>query len=472
MSTNKEICRFITCGSVDDGKSTLIGRLLYDSKNLFKDQADILIKDSSKNGRKQEDILDFSLLLDGLISEREQKITIDVAYIFFNTSKRKFIVADTPGHEQYTRNMATGASTADIAIILIDARYGILPQTKRHSFIVALLGIKNIIVAINKMDLVNFSQDIFNKIKFDYEEIISHLPYNQTITFNYIPISALYGDNVVKSSPKTTWFSEQPLLSLLDNIHLYESKCTSKEDYEKSHCLRFPVQYVNRPNLDFRGYCGSIVSGNIKIGDNITVLPSLMNTTVKEIISTESGNCKIQQACFPMAITLTLKDEIDISRGNLIVHSNNLVPQITKNFSAMIIWMHLEPLILHKSYIIKLATSQIKGTFIAINYKKNINNFSETNTTSLHMNDIGKCDLQLEQSLTVDLYIDCKSTGSFIIIDRYSNDTLGAGIITDITKIDHKNQFDDKNMRKYTKSEKALNAYIRKKFPEWKCRAI
>jgi sulfate adenylyltransferase subunit 1 len=317
---NKEICRFITCGSVDDGKSTLIGRLLYDSKMIFEDQFSAIEKDSKKSGTTGDKI-DLALLVDGLASEREQGITIDVAYRFFSTEKRKFIIADTPGHEQYTRNMATGASTADVAIILIDARQGVLTQTKRHSYITSLLGIKNIIVAINKMDLVDFSQARFNEIQEEYNKIvIPHLSHHNDISFTYIPISALDGDNIVSISDKSSWYNGLPLMELLDSIEIHK---------KENNSFRLPVQYVSRPHLNFRGFCGTIASGSIKVGDRITVLPSKKSSIVKSIVSNDIKDLRPknkdesvetnQTAFAPMATTITLEDEIDISRGDMIV---------------------------------------------------------------------------------------------------------------------------------------------------------
>ena len=316
---NKEILRFITCGSVDDGKSTLIGRLLYDSKMIFEDQLAAIEKDSKKVGTTGDKI-DLALLVDGLASEREQGITIDVAYRFFSTDKRKFIIADTPGHEQYTRNMATGASTADVAIILIDARQGILTQTKRHSYIASLLGIKNLIVAINKMDLVDFSQDVFEKIKRDYNDIISFLPHHADLNIQFIPISALDGDNILTNSPKCSWYKGLPLMPLLDTIPIHKQESSS---------FRLPVQYVIRPHLNFRGFSGTIASGEIKVGDEITVLPSRKTSKVKSIVSNDIKDLRpigkdetvetIEKAFAPMATTITLEDEIDISRGDMIV---------------------------------------------------------------------------------------------------------------------------------------------------------
>lgn len=466
---NKEICRFITCGSVDDGKSTLIGRLLYDSKMIFEDQLSAIEKDSKKSGTTGDKI-DLALLVDGLASEREQGITIDVAYRFFSTDKRKYIIADTPGHEQYTRNMATGASTADVAIILIDARQGVLTQTKRHSYIASLLGIKKIIVAINKMDLVNFSQELFEEIKKNYELIIPNLPHHKNIEFRYVPISALDGDNIVTNSDRCNWYNKKPLMELLDTIDISK---------EASDNFRFPVQYVNRPHLNFRGFCGTITSGSIKIGDRITVLPSRKTSRIKSIVSNEINELRpktkdenvetVESAFAPMSTTLTLEDEIDISRGDMIVKSES-IPDISNKFSVMVVWMTEEPMTLNQNYIIKRATSVMNGTFKSIAYKKDINTFDELETSHLELNDIAKCTLFLDRKIAVDPYSENRFTGSFIIIDRYTNNTVGAGMIS--SSIIDASMDNDISMREYTKAEKELNTYIRKNFPEWECKTI
>jgi len=466
---NKEICRFITCGSVDDGKSTLIGRLLYDSKMIFEDQLAAIEKDSKKSGTTGDKI-DLALLVDGLASEREQGITIDVAYRFFSTEKRKFIIADTPGHEQYTRNMATGASTADVAIILIDARQGILTQTKRHSYIASLLGIKNLIVAINKMDLVDFSEDRFEKIKKDYQEIIPNLPHNNDITFRYIPISALDGDNILTNSPKCTWYKEQPLMQLLDTVEIHE---------KENNDFRLPVQYVNRPHLNFRGFCGTIASGKISVDDEITVLPSRKTSKVKSIVSNNIKDLRpigkdevvetINTAFAPMATTITLEDEIDISRGDMIVKSNS-IPKVSNKLGVMVVWMDEKPLELNSSYIIKRATSVINGSFKSIEFKKDINTFDEIRASKLELNDIAKCTLSIDRQIAVDPYNENRHTGSFIIIDRYTNTTVGAGMI--ISSIENATSDTEETRKEYTKAEIELNEYIRKNYPEWNCKEI
>jgi len=463
---NKEICRFITCGSVDDGKSTLIGRLLYDSKMIFEDQLAAIEKDSKKSGTTGDKI-DLALLVDGLASEREQGITIDVAYRFFSTDKRKFIIADTPGHEQYTRNMATGASTANMAIILIDARQGVLTQTKRHSYIVSLLGIKNIIVAINKMDLVDFSQERFEEIQSEYASIIPKLPHHQDISFRYIPISALDGDNIVSLSKRCNWYHDKPLMELLDTIEIQTRKESS---------FRMPVQYVSRPHLNFRGFCGTIASGTISVGDEITVLPSKKSSKIKSIVSNEIKELRpknkdesvetIPTAFAPMATTITLEDEIDISRGDMIVKSED-IPQISSNLSVMLVWMSETPMKLNSSYIIKRATSVINGTFQSIEYKKDINTFDELQTKELELNDIAKCTLWLDRAIAVDPYEYNRYTGSFIVIDRYTNETMGAGMIASSIIGGHEEEH-----KEYSQAELELNAFIRRNYPEWNCREI
>lgn len=472
---NKEILRFITCGSVDDGKSTLIGRLLYDSKMIFEDQLASIEKDSKKSGTTGDKI-DLALLVDGLASEREQGITIDVAYRFFSTDKRKFIIADTPGHEQYTRNMATGASTADLAIILIDARQGVLTQTKRHSYIASLLGIKNLVVAINKMDLVDFSQNRYNEIVKDYEEqVLAKLETNDhRLSTTFIPISALDGDNIISNSPKCSWYKGLPLMQLLDSVEIH---------HDENDDFRLPVQYVNRPHLNFRGFCGTIASGSIKVGDEITVLPSRKTSVVKEIIAPTAANMKktidyrpstIDYAYAPMATTITLKDEIDISRGDMIVKSN-CIPKVSNKLEVMVVWMDEKPLELNDSYIIKRATSVINGSFKSIDFKKDINTFEEIDANSLELNDIAKCTLSIDRKIAVDSYYENRHTGSFIIIDRYTNTTVGAGMIlksivnsqSSIETMDYKLSTKD-----YSQAEIALNAYIRENFPQWECKEI
>ena len=459
---NKDMLRFLTCGSVDDGKSTLIGRMLYDSKMIFDDQLSAAESESKKYGTTGEKI-DMALLVDGLQSEREQGITIDVAYRFFATENRKFIIADTPGHEQYTRNMVTGASTADVAIILIDARKGILTQTRRHSFIVSLLGIEHVVVAINKMDLVDFSEDTFNEIKQAYSELAGELGIKNSY---YIPLSALDGDNVVDTSKKTPWYDGKPLLGLLDTMDI--TKEERKEDF------RFPVQYVNRPNLDFRGFCGTIAAGSVKVGDDITVLPSGKSTKVKSIInagdiSEADRNSTTDEACAPMAITITTEDEVDISRGDMIVHTDNL-PRVSNSIKTMLVWMDEKPMELGRSYDIKRATSVVSGSFEHINYKVDVNTYERTQVNSLELNDIASCKMLLTRPIAADSYETNRLTGGFIVVDRISNNTVGAGMIIGVSRRDEDaTKLADKS---YTDAEKALNAYIRENFPEWECKVV
>ncbi len=459
---NKDMLRFLTCGSVDDGKSTLIGRMLYDSKMIFDDQLSAAESESKKYGTTGEKI-DMALLVDGLQSEREQGITIDVAYRFFATESRKFIIADTPGHEQYTRNMVTGASTADVAIILIDARKGILTQTRRHSFIVSLLGIEHIIVAINKMDLVDFSEEIYNEIAQAYAELASELGIKNTY---YIPVSALDGDNVVDQSKNTPWFKGEPLLSLLDSMDI------SKE--EKAEDFRFPVQYVNRPNLDFRGFCGTIAAGSIKVGDEITVLPSGKTTKIKSIINAGDINEKnrvatSQEAYAPMAITITTEDEVDISRGDMVVHTKSL-PRVSNSLKVMLVWMDEKPMEIDRSYDIKSATSVVSGHFDHINYKVDVNTYKREQVHKLNLNDIASCKMVLTRAIAADAYETNRLTGSFIVVDRVTNNTVGAGMIVSVSRREEDAvKLADK---KYTDAEKALNQFIRTNFPEWECKVV
>ena len=409
----KELLRFLTCGSVDDGKSTLIGRLLYDAKMIFEDQLEAVAADSSRVGTVAEG-LDLALLVDGLQAEREQGITIDVAYRYFSTSKRKFIIADTPGHEQYTRNMATGASNCSLAIILVDARHGVLTQTKRHTFIASLLGIKHIIVAINKMDLVDYSEEAYNQIRKDYAAFSAKLDITD---LRYLPLSALKGDNVVDKSPNMPWYDGAPLMSLLENIQIVSDK--NLNDF------RFPVQYVNRPNLDFRGYCGTVASGIVKKGDNILVLPSRKTSKVKSIVTYDG---ELEEAFPPQAVTIQLEDEIDISRGDMLVHPNNL-PYFSDRVDAEIVWMAEEPMQPGKQYLIKQSTKKTTGAITNIKFKIDINILEEQPAEALNLNEIGRCDLTLSQRIAFDPYQGSPHTGSFIIIDRLTNVTVGAGMI-------------------------------------------
>jgi bifunctional enzyme CysN/CysC len=411
----KELLRFITCGSVDDGKSTLIGRLFYEAKMIYEDQLAAIKKDSTKFGTTGEDI-DLALFTDGLEAEREQGITIDVAYRYFSTDKRKFIIADTPGHEQYTRNMATGASTADLAIILIDARHGVLVQTKRHSFIVSLLGIKHVIVAINKMDLVDYSQEIFDSIRADYQGFAARLDLPDV---HFIPISALKGENVVGQSAKMPWYNGPPLMHLLESVYIGSDR--NLEDF------RFPVQYVLRPNLDFRGFSGTIASGIIRKGDEIMALPSRKTSRIKSIVTFDG---ELDEAFAPQSVTLTLEDEIDISRGDMVVRPGN-VPRVEQRFEATVVWMAEEPLVAGKSYWFKQTTRLAAGTISTMRYQIDVNTLHRKDAPTLKLNEIGRCRITLSQPVAFDGYRRNRGTGSFIIIDRLTNSTVGAGMILD-----------------------------------------
>lgn len=423
----KELLRFITCGSVDDGKSTLIGRLLFESKMIYEDQLAAIQKDSGRYGTTGTEI-DLALLTDGLEDERQQGITIDVAYRYFSTDKRKFIIADTPGHEQYTRNMATGASSADLAIILIDARHGVMVQTKRHSFIVSLLGIKHIIVAINKMDLVGFSQETFEKIKRDYTDFAARL---ELPDVHFMPISALKGDNVVENSQSMAWYQGPPLMHLLETVYIGSDR--NLEDF------RFPVQTVNRPNLDFRGFCGTIASGIVRKGDEIMALPSRKRSRVKSIVTYDG---ELAEAFAPQAITLTLEDEIDISRGDMIVRPGN-VPRVEQKFDAMIVWMNEEPMVPGKSYWFKQTTKVAPGAISTMRYQVDVNTLHRKDAPTLGLNEIGRCSITLSQPIAFDAYRRNRGTGAFIIIDRLTNATLGAGMILDRAAEGRRDHWDD-----------------------------
>ncbi|MBL4822514.1 MAG: sulfate adenylyltransferase subunit CysN, partial [Colwellia sp.] len=444
---NKELVRFLTCGSVDDGKSTLIGRLLHDSKMIFEHQLAAIEKDSKKSGTTG-DTIDLALLVDGLQSEREQGITIDVAYRYFSTDKRKFIIADTPGHEQYTRNMATGASTCDIAIILIDARYGVQVQTRRHSFICSLLGIKHIIVAVNKMDLVDYSQERYQAIKKDYREFTENLNFSDV---RFIPMSALNGDNVVEESENMSWYPGATLMKLLNTMDVKETEQFTE--------LRFQVQYVNRPNLDFRGFAGTLASGHVLVGDTIVALPSGKESVIKEIV-TFDGN--LERADKGMAVTLTLEDEIDISRGEMIVKKGSL-PTSAKELNATVVWMHENELEPGREYFIKHGSKMTTGHASKIVSKYDVNTMEKLATSQLAMNEIGIVDFVISEALHFDDYQENRGTGAFIIIDRLSNVTVGAGMI---------NHAIDGLVHEYSTFELELNALVRKQFPHWGARDI
>ncbi len=411
---NKSLLRLLTCGSVDDGKSTLIGRLLYDSKLIFDDQLSTLHADSEKVGNAGEGEIDYALLLDGLKAEREQGITIDVAYRYFATPKRKFIIADTPGHEQYTRNMASGASTADLALILIDARYGVITQTKRHTFLVSLLGLKHIVVVINKMDLKGYAEDIFNSIKADFEEFSAELDL-PNVTF--IPISALKGDNVVEKSDKMDWYTGEPLLPILEQVDVAEG--INFDDF------RFPVQLVSRPNLDFRGFAGTAASGTVRPGDRILALPSLKESTIKRIVTADGD---LDEAFAPQAVTLTLNDEIDISKGEMIVHAES-VPHISTHLEASIVWMTETPLKEGKTYVIRHTSRTTKAKVTELKFNVDVNTLQKHPTNELKLNEIGRIVITTHLPLFFDPYVKNRETGSFILIDPITNATAGAGMI-------------------------------------------
>lgn len=439
----KDLLRFLTCGSVDDGKSTLIGRLLHDSKMIYEDQLAAITKDSKKVGTTGEKV-DLALLVDGLQSEREQGITIDVAYRYFSTEKRKFIIADTPGHEQYTRNMVTGASTCDLAIILVDAREGVKTQTRRHSFLVSLLGIKHVIVAINKMDLMEYRQDVYEKIQKDYMEFSKQLTIPD---IRFVPISALEGDNVVNRSEKTPWFKGELLMELLESMQITEQQ---HKDF------RFPVQYVNRPHLNFRGFAGTIVSGSIKPGDAVTALPSGKTSTVKSVYTFDGD---LEEGNAPNAVTLTLNDEIDISRGDMIVKSDAL-PLHSNAYKTHMVWMSEDALIPNKQYSFKFATKMVPGSIASIDYQIDVNTLEKTDALHLNLNEIGVANIKLTQDVACDPYTENRKTGAFIIIDRLSNSTVGAGMIIKEHELNVKSH-------EYSEFELEMNALVRKHFPHW-----
>ena len=417
---HKSLLRLLTCGSVDDGKSTLIGRLLHDSKLVYEDQL-AAVKKASASGQGNQDSgeLDLALLVDGLQAEREQGITIDVAYRYFSTSKRKFIIADTPGHEQYTRNMATGASNCDLAIILVDARKGLLTQTRRHSFIVSLLGIKHVVVAVNKMDLVGYDKGVFEKIEQDYKNFTKNL---DIPNIHFIPVSALTGDNVVDKSTKMPWYQGQSLLNLLEDVDTQTDP--SKGDWQ------LPVQYVNRSGSDFRGYCGTITAGSIKLGDHIRVLPSGHTSTIKSIVTADGD---LPQAYAPMAITVTLTQEIDISRGDTLVHASNAAHTISSNqFTAHLVWMDQQTLSLTRDYELKLGSKRINARIKKIHHLINVNTLEQSFAKTLELNEIGLVELHLDAPIPAANFKHSKGLGSFILIDKISNATAAAGMIEDL----------------------------------------
>ena len=409
----KSLLRFLTCGSVDDGKSTLIGRLLSDTKQIFEDQLAALERDSRKHGTTGDDV-DFALLVDGLEAEREQGITIDVAYRFFATPKRKFIVADTPGHEQYTRNMATGASTADLAIVLVDARQGVLRQTRRHSIIASLLGIRNIVVAINKIDLVGFDQNVFHRITAEYQAFAASLGFKSIVP---IPMSARYGDNVTRRSDKMNWYAGPTLIEHLETVVV--------EEEVAERPFRFPVQYVNRPNLDFRGFAGTVASGAISQGDEVVVAKSGKASKVRRIVA-HGGD--LATAVAGQAVTLVLDDEVEVSRGNVLV-TPDARPHVADQFAANVVWFDEAAMLPGRSYILRTETDQASATVTELQYRVNVNDFAHEAAKSLEMNEVGVCNISTQSPLVFDNFAEDRTTGAFILIDRITNATVGAGMI-------------------------------------------
>jgi len=414
QSETKDLLRFSTMGSVDDGKSTLIGRLLYDAQCVYEDHLRALQADSIRLGTGPA--VDFALLTDGLKAEREQKITIDVAYRYFSTQKRHFIIADTPGHEEYTRNMATGSSTANLAIILIDARHGVLTQTKRHSFIASLLGIPRVLVAVNKMDLVDYSQSVFERIVADYREFATRLG---ILDVKFVPISALMGDNVVHRSSSMPWYRGEAILEHLEDVYIGSDR--NLVDF------RLPVQYVVRPNADFRGFSGQIASGVVKVGDEVLVLPSMKMSRIKSL--SVAGGAQDYAFC-PMSVTVTLEDEVDVSRGDMLVHPKNL-PRVQSTFEGMVVWMAHEPMRPDRTYLVKHTTRATKATVATIEYRVDVNTLSRLAPAPLAMNEIGRIVFQGTRSLFLDSYAHNRLTGSFIVVDLDTNNTVGAGMVID-----------------------------------------
>lgn len=410
----KSLLRLLTAGSVDDGKSTLIGRLLFDSKKLYEDQLQALERDSKRLGNAGAGEIDYALLLDGLKAEREEGITIDVAYRYFSTNQRKFIIADTPGHEQYTRNMITGGSTANLAIILVDARTGVITQTRRHTFLVSLLGIKHIVLAVNKMDLVDYSEEVFNKIKNEYLHLTAQLGIEDVTCF---PLSAKVGDNVVEKSEKTPWFEGTSLLQYLETVPIDQDR--NMNDF------RFPVQYVLRPNLDFRGFSGKVASGIIRKGDTVMALPSKKTSRVKSIVTYEG---ELDYAFCPQCVTITLEDEIDISRGEMLVKPDNL-PFIGRNIQTKLIWMDEEPMNRNKQFFLKIGTNTTRATINAVDYRIDINTMEQLEGKDFCLNEIGQVQITTAKTLFFDDYKQNRATGAFILIDPITNNTCAVGMI-------------------------------------------
>jgi bifunctional enzyme CysN/CysC len=437
----KSLLRFITCGSVDDGKSTLIGRLLYESHLVFEDHLAALEVDSAKVGTQGTD-LDFALLLDGLAAEREQGITIDVAYRFFSTERRKFIVADTPGHEQYTRNMVTGASTADVAVILVDARRGVLTQTRRHSYLVSLLGIRRVVVAINKMDLVDYSEARFGEIEADYREFAAQIGLTE---MEFIPLSALKGDNVTERSANMTWYDGPSLIEFLETVPV--------DDERAEQPFRMPVQWVNRPNLDFRGFSGQIVGGTIRAGDAIRVLPAGTTSTVGRIVTMDGD---LDEAIAGQSVTLTLADEIDVSRGDLICAAD-APAEVADQFEGHVIWMHEDAMLPGRPYLMKIGARTVGVTIGNPKYRVDINTLDHHAASTLELNEIGVCNLSLDRSIPFDPYNDNRDTGGFIVIDKITQNTVGAGLLHFALRRSHNIHWQDVKVDKAARIE--LNSH-------------
>jgi bifunctional enzyme CysN/CysC len=410
---HKDLLRFITCGSVDDGKSTLIGRMLYESKMIFEDQMSALVVDSKKSGTQGGE-LDFALLVDGLAAEREQGITIDVAYRFFSTSRRKFIVADTPGHEQYTRNMVTGASTADLAVILVDARSGILTQTRRHSYLVSLLGIRHVVLAVNKLDLVGYDKATFDRIESEYRAFAAQIGLDDIVC---IPISALRGDNLTETSPETPWYPGPPLMEHLETVDVHHGGADG--------AFRLPVQWVVRPDLDFRGFAGTVVGGSVRPGDPVRVLPSGRTSTIARIVTFDGDR---DRAVTDESIIVTLTDEIDVSRGDLLVAAGD-APAVADRFQAHLVWMSEDPLAPGRPYVLKCGTQAVPATVAGPDYAVDVNTLEQVAATTLQLNEIGVCTVSVDRAIAFDSYADNRDTGGFILIDRLSNATVAAGMI-------------------------------------------
>jgi len=410
---HKSMLRFITCGSVDDGKSTLIGRLLYDSKLVFEDHLAALESDSRKVGTQGGE-LDFALLVDGLAAEREQGITIDVAYRFFSTEQRKFIVADTPGHEQYTRNMVTGASTASVAVILIDARKGVLTQTRRHSYLVSLLGIRKVALAVNKLDLVDYSQDVFDQIEADYRAFASEIGLTD---ITCIPLSALKGDNITERSPNTPWYTGPTLIGYLETVEV--------DDDSRTGPFRMPVQWVNRPNLDFRGFSGTVVGGSVRPGDAVRVVPSGRESTVARIVTADGD---LDEAVSGQAVTLTLADEVDVSRGDVLAAAS-APPGVADQFECHLVWMNEDAMLPGRPYLLKIGTRTVTATVAQPKYKVNVNTLEHTATKTLELNEIGVSNISLDRPIPFDPYAENRDTGGFVLIDRFTNATVAAGLL-------------------------------------------